>query len=159
MFSFGDTEDNLGDTSLLAVALWITGVAELWLLLPPCRNSDDNSVAGLANLPLTSSTLSSVDILIFEFAFTVVRNDGWFNIFLTSLLILFSLCSSLSAIFLFGSSDVPRILQPCFRIFQNQKRDSKKSSAHVLGAASLTLGAAPLKISRYVYSTLDLYVS
>ena len=68
MFSFDDTKDNLGDTLLLAVGLWITGAAELLLLLPPCLNSDDNSVAGLANLPITSSTLSSLDILIFEFA-------------------------------------------------------------------------------------------
>ena len=57
MFSFGDTKDNLSDTLLLAAALWITGVAEWLLLLPPCRKSDDNSVAELANLPLTSSTL------------------------------------------------------------------------------------------------------
>ena len=70
MFSFGETKDNPGDTSLLAAALWITGVTELLLLLPPCRNSDDNSVAGLGlgNLPLTSSALSSVGILIFKFA-------------------------------------------------------------------------------------------
>ena len=110
MFSFGDTKDNLGDTSLLAAAYWITGVAELLLLLPPCRNSDDNSVPGLANLPVTSSTLSSVDILIFEFAlckiwFTVVRNVGWFNIFLTSRSILLPSCGTLlSAISLFGGS-------------------------------------------------------
>ena len=68
MFSFGDTKDNLGDTSLLAAALWITVVAKLLLLLLPCRNSDDNSVAGLGNLPLTSSVLSSVDVLIVELA-------------------------------------------------------------------------------------------
>ena len=67
MFSFDDTKDNLADTSLLAVALWITGVSELLLLLPRCRKGNDSLVSGLANLSVTSSTLYSVDILIFEF--------------------------------------------------------------------------------------------
>ena len=43
MFSFGNTEDNLDYTLLLAVALWITGVSELLLLLPLCRKSDDET--------------------------------------------------------------------------------------------------------------------
>ena len=103
-----DIKDNLDDTSLLAAAFWITGVAELLLLPPSCWNSDENSIAGLANVPLTSSTLSSVGILIFEFAlckiwFTVSRNVGWFNIFLKSLSILLPSCSTLlSAISLSG---------------------------------------------------------
>ena len=37
MFSFGDAKDNFGDTSLLAAALWIPGVAELLLLLHPVK--------------------------------------------------------------------------------------------------------------------------
>ena len=47
-------------------------------------------------------------------------------------------------------SSFQAVMSSVLFIFQKGKRDSKKSSGHVLFAASLTPRAASLKISRYI---------
>ena len=55
---------------LLAVAFWITGVVDTVInthtiaATPTLSQKDDRSIAALTNLPSTSATFSSVDILI-----------------------------------------------------------------------------------------------